>query len=355
MSRVEAPLAVLAGAAVLLLAALLLVNWWHRRRDARAERLRRGLQPLLAGPARRDPAPSELAWMDGLSPGDGRMVLVAGLEALPGLDAAVAARVRDVLRRSRHGRREVARLRHRSALRRIEACRFAGRLGDTDAVPLLLERLGDRDSGVRREAIRALGDLRAVATVGAIVEAIEAMGEWGNLLLLMALIRMGPESAPAIGTLLDGPEPRSPAMIKALLQVTSRLGVATDPAAIRALASHADPEIRVEAVRVLGCLAPDPASAEVCLAAMDDPEWPVRAIAASSLGRLGEARALSRLAGAMGDPAYWVRHHVAEAMAALGEPGTAALREALHDANPFVRDMATQTLFMSALVAGEAA
>jgi hypothetical protein len=57
----------------------------------------------------------------------------------------------------------------------------------------------------------------------------------------------------------------------------------------------------------------------------------------------------------MGDPAYWVRHHVAEAMAALGEPGTAALREAQHDANPFVRDMATQALFMSALVAGEAA
>jgi HEAT repeat protein len=88
---------------------------------------------------------------------------------------------------------------------------------------------------------------------------------------------------------------------------------------------------------------------------MDDAEWPVRAIAASSLGRLRDERALARLRGAMGDPAYWVRHHVAEAMASMGEPGAGALRDALHDANPFVRDMAAQALFMRALADGEAA
>jgi HEAT repeat protein len=88
---------------------------------------------------------------------------------------------------------------------------------------------------------------------------------------------------------------------------------------------------------------------------MDDAEWPVRAIAAASLGRLRDERALPRLARAMGDPAYWVRHHVAEAMASLGEAGAVALRRALDDANPFVRDMAAQTLFMRALADGEAA
>ena len=58
---------------------------------------------------------------------------------------------------------------------------------------------------------------------------------------------------------------------------------------------------------------------------------------------------------AMGDQAYWVRHHVAEAMAALGTRGEAALRRALTHDNPFVRDMAAQTLFMRALAEGEAA
>lgn len=334
--------------AALLLAVLLLVNWWHRRGDARGARLRRSLEPMLAGHTEPD-------WLDDLSHADGRMALVACLEALPGLDAGAADRVREVLRRSRAARRELRRLGHRSAARRIEACRFAGRLGDTAAIPPLVQLLRDRDPDVRRAAIRALGDLRAAEAVPDIAEAIEAMGEWSNLLLLMALIRMGPESAPAIGALLGAPGAWSPAMLKALLQVTGRAGVATDPGLIRSLASHDELEIRVEAVRVLGSIAPDPRSGDVCLAAMDDAEWPVRAIAASSLGRLRDERALPRLTRAMGDPAYWVRHHVAEAMASLGAPGAKALQGALHDANPFVRDMAAQALFMRALAAGEAA
>jgi len=346
-------LAALTAAAALLFAALLLLNWWHRRADARAARLRQSLEPMLAGWAERAPAPAEVEWLARLPRGDGRTVLIACLEALPGLAPDAAERVRGAIQRSGLAGREVALLLHRSAARRIEGCRFAGRLGDTGAVPLLVEGLRDRDPVVRREAIRALGELRAVEAVGDIAEAIEAMGGWGNLLLVMALIRMGPASASRIGALLG--VSKSPAMTKALLQVTSRLGVAADPAMIRTLAAHPDPEIRVEAVRVLGAIIPDGETSSICLAAMDDPEWPVRALAAWSLGRVGDERAIARLARAMGDPAYWVRHRVAEAMAAMGERGEAALRRGLEDANPFVRDMAAQTLFMRALTEGEAA
>ena len=333
-------LAGLLALAALLLASLLVVGWRHRRRDARDARLRLALQPMLA------------ARLNDLSNADGRSALVACLEALPGLDADAAHRTRAVLRGSRAARRELDRLGHRSAARRIEACRFAGRLGHTGAVPHLVRLLRDKDRAVRREAIRALGELGAVEAVPDIADAIEAMGEWDNLLLLMALIRMGPTCAPAIGALLGAP---SPATVKGLLLVTSRIGVAADPGVIRSLASHEDLEIRVEAVRVLGAIDPDPRSGDVCLAALHDTEWPVRAIAAASLGRLRDERALPRLAQAMGDPAYWVRHHVAEAMASMGEPGAEALRIALHDANPFVRDMAAQALFVHALPEGEAA
>jgi HEAT repeat protein len=346
-------LAALTAAAALLLAALLLLNWWHRRSDARASRLRQSLAPMLAAWAEQVSAPAEVEWLARLPRGDGRTVLVACLEALPGLAPDAAERVREAIRRSGLARREVTLLHHRSAARRIEGCRFAGRLGDPGAVPLLVERLRDRDPAVRREGIRALGELRAVETVGDIAEAIEAMGGWGNLLLVMALIRMGPASARRIGVLLAAS--KSPAMTKALLQVTGRLGIATDPAMIRTLAGHPDPEIRVEAVRVLGAIVPDGQTSSICLAAMDDPEWPVRALAAWSLGRVGDERAIARLARAMGDPAYWVRQHAAEAMATLGERGAAALQRALEDENPFVRDMAAQTLFMRALTEGEAA
>ncbi len=323
----------LTGLAALLLATLLALNWWHRRRDERLARLS----------------------LDDLTHAESRQELVACLEALPGLDAAEADWVRDMLSLSAAARRELARLESFYASRRAEACRFAGRLGDAGAVPRLVQLLCDRDPAVRREAIRALGQLRAVHTVPDIADAIEGLKEWNNLVLLMALVRMGPACAPAIGALLAEPGARSPAMLKGLLQVTSRVGVTTDPAVIRSLATHDDMEIRVEAVRVLGAIAPDPHSGDVCLAAMDDAEWPVRAIAASSLGRLRDERAVARLREVMGDPAYWVRHHVAEAMASLGEPGAEALRDALRDANPFVRDMATQALFMRAPAEGEAA
>jgi HEAT repeat protein len=323
----------LTGLAALLLVTLLVLNWSHRRRDERLARLT----------------------LDDLMHAESRPELIACLEALPGLDPAEAGRVRDMLSLSPAARHEFARLGSRSASRRAEACRFAGSLSDAAAVPRLVELLCDRDPAVRREAIRALGELRAVEAVPDIADAIEGLKEWNNLLLLMALIRMGPACAPAIGALLAEPGARSPAMLKGLLQVTSRIGVATDPVVIRSLASHDDMEIRVESVRVLGAIEPDPRSGDVCLVAMDDAEWPVRAIAASSLGRLRDERAVARLRGVMGDPAYWVRHHVAEAMASLGEPGAEALRDALHDANPFVRDMAAQTLFMRALAEGEAA
>lgn len=356
MTRLEVALLLgLSAVATLLLATLLVVSWWHRRRDARDARLRRSLQPMLASDAELDRRASASLWLDDLSRGDGRLALVACLEALPGLDPTAADRVRSVLRRSRPAQRELRRLAHRSAARRVVACRLAGRLGDTGAVPPLVRLLRDRDLRVRREAIRALGDLHAVETVPDIAAAIEAAGEWSNLLLLMALVRMGPACAPAIGVLLAAPGDRSPAMLKGLLMVTSRIGVVADPALIRSLAAHQEPEVRVEAVRVLGVIPPDPASGDICLAAMDDAEWPVRAIAASSLGRLRDARALPRLARAMGDPAYWVRQHVAEAMASMGDPGTEALRRALEDANPFVRDMAAQVLFMRAAARSEAA
>jgi len=323
----------LTALATLLLAALLLINWWHRHRDERLARLT----------------------LDDLTHAENRLELVACLEAVSGLDAAEADRVRDMLSLSPAARRELTLLGSLAASRRAEACRFAGRLGDTAVVPRLVERLYDRDPAVRREAIRALGELRAVEAVPDIADAIEGLKEWSNLLLLMALIRMGPACAPTIGALLAEPDARSPAMLKGLLQVTSRIGVATDPDVVRSLASHEDMEVRVEAVRVLGAITPDPRSGDVCLAAIDDAEWPVRAIAASSLGRLRDERALARLRQAMGDPAYWVRHHVAEAMASMEEPGAEALRDALRDANPFVRDMAAQTLFMRTLAEGEAA
>lgn len=349
----QAVLLVLLATAGLLVAAILLGNWWHLRREARVARLRQDVETMLAAWAERRATASELTWLGRLSAADRRLLLIFLVKLQPTLDIVAAERARSALRDSGLLDREIRRLRSRSATRRADACRIFGRLGQADAVPLIAERLQDRDPAVRREAIGALAELRAVDTVDAVARAIDDGGDWNNLLAAMALVRMGPVSVPRIGALLASST--SPAMTKALLQVTGRLGAAADPGAVRALANHADAEVRVEALRAIGTLGPGSESVEVCLAAMDDPEWPPRALAAWSLGRLGDERAVPRLEQAMGDTGYWVRHHVAEALARLGPAGEAALRRGLSHTNPFVRDMAAQALYMQAMTAGEAA
>jgi HEAT repeat protein len=334
-------LAALFLVAALLVASVLLANRLHERRDARRALLERDAERMLAQPP------------PGLGEGERRVLLAHWVRVLPGLEEAAAEQVRAALRRSGLLDPVAARLRHRSSPRRAEACRILGRLGGTEVVPLLVERLGDRDAEVRRDAIGALADLRAVEALGDMARAIEATGDWNNLLTTMRLVRLGPAAVPGLGALLASSA--SPGMIKAVLQVTSRLGTAADPARVRALAVHPDPEVRVEALRTLGTIPPEGESVAVCLAAMDDAEWPARALAAWSLGRLGDARVAERLERAMGDPAYWVRHHVAAALSALGAPGDAALRRALEDTNPFVRDMAAQALYLRSATGREAA
>jgi HEAT repeat protein len=333
----------LATAAVLV-TALLFTGWWRTRQIARATELEQTAGPMLESWTERNPSPQELDWLTHLSGADRRVLLRHCIRLLTTLEPEAAGRLRGALHGSALLQPEIARLRHRSPIARGDACAILGRLGQADAVPLLLERLRDPDAWVRGRAMSALADLRAAEQFGAMIEAIEATADWGNLLAVMALVRMGPASLSQIGALLQ--RSSAPAMTKALLQITGRLGSAADPAAVRALANHPDPEVRVEAVRTLGSIPPDPTSVDTCLAAMDDTEWPVRALAAWSLGRLRDERVIPRLQRAMGDTAYWVRHHTAEAIAGMGEVGEQALRACLNDPNPFVQDMATQALFM---------
>jgi HEAT repeat protein len=302
------------------------------------------LGQMLQSWADRDPSPQELDELTFLSAVDRRVLFRCCIRLLPTLPGDAVERAQWALRRAGLVDWQVARLGAWSPADRAEACAIVGRLGLAETAPLLVARLVDRDSRVRRQAIAALADLQAVDRLDSIVDTIEATGEWGNLLLVMALVRMGPASVSRIGALLH--RSKSPAMTKALLQVTGRLGLAADPAAVRALAVHSDPEVRIEALRTLGYIVPSAESVTTCLAAMEDPEWPARALAAWSLGRLGDERAIPRLQQAMGDPAYWVRHHTAAAISAMGEAGTVGLRRCLRDANPFVRDMAAQALFM---------
>ena len=335
------------AAAGTMVALLFLLNWIHRRQADRALRLEARVNGLVLEWLRRRPSPEEMAWLARLRDADRDVLFRCCVRALPGRDEDSRAGLRRALQRSGLLHGEIARLRHRDWARRADACRILGAFGYAAAAPALIERLEDPDAMVRQQAITALGELGAADGLDAIVDALDASGGWTNLLSLMALSKMGPASASRVGKLLAASN--SSAKTKALLQITGQLGVAADPGLVRALARHEDPEVRVEAVRTLGSLAPDAESVDICLAAMDDPAWPTRALAARSLGSLGDRRAVPRLERAMGDPAYWVRHRAGEALARLSDAGREALERGLSDPNPFVRDMAAQAIFMSAL------
>jgi HEAT repeat protein len=340
-------LAALLAAAGLLVVGLFVLNRIHASQAEWVLHLEAVLEETVLGWARDDIAPDEGHRLSQLRGGDRDLLLRVCLRLLPKLAEDEVDLVRGALKRWGLLDREVANLRHRSPGRRADACRVLGRIGYAAAVPALIERLADPDPMVRQRAVAALGDLRAVEALVPIAGMLDATAAWTDLLAIMALSRMGPESAPRIGSLLRSST--SPAMTKGLLQVTAQLGRADDAALVRSLASHADPEVRVEAVRALGRLPAEPESVDVCLTAMDDATWPTRALAARSLGNLGEPRAIPRLERAMGDRAYWVRHHAGQALAALGQAGEEALQRRLADPNPFVRDMATQMLFTSSL------
>ena len=79
--------------------------------------------------------------------------------------------------------------------------------------------------------------------------------------------------------------------------------------------------------------------------ALADPEWPVRAMAAQALGRLRSTPAVDALAQQLGDRSWWVRHHAAYALAAIGGDGHDALCEcAARSADRYAREMAREAL-----------
>jgi HEAT repeat protein len=342
---VEYLLVALLTALAALVAALFLTNRAQTRRAERALRLKQEFQALVQAWSQRDPLPEEIGRLRSLADLDRPTLFQACLQ-LNNLESATAERIRSGLQRSGIIAGLLADLAHRSAGRRAEACSILGRAGYAGAIAPLTERLHDRDPRVQHCAISALCELKAIQAIERITMVMETSGRWTDLLAIMALSRMGSAAVPAIGALLQRSE--SQAMTKALLQVTTQLGSAADPAMIRRLARHDAPEVRVEAVRTLGHIPPEPESVDVCVAALDDVAWPTRALAARSLGRLKDPRATPRLERAVGDTAYWVRHHAAEALAQLGGTGQAALRQRLTDVNPFVRDMAAQVLFTDA-------
>jgi len=195
-------------------------------------------------------------------------------------------------------------LRRRRPWRRSLAIGAAGLLGDTAAVPEVIEHLSDKSRYVREASVRALGRIGDERALPQLADLFLRPGRAGAGFVYEAVLGFGEASVPVFREGLSSEMPT--------VRLTSCFGIATvlEPA-----------EARAELVRML-----------------EDPAGEVRAAAAESLGRIPGTSVPDELIRATGDSVPSVRRAAVTALGSYDDAGAlASLVAALDDAD---RDVA---------------
>ena len=252
----------------------------------------------------------------------------------------------------------------------VWAARVLGRIGDAAAMGRLMERLHDRSDAVRIAAAEALGHVRDVRALPALVRstlrdpvahvrahAAGALGRIGDPMAVDALV--GALADPDFGTrivaleALETVQPPDTAPIERALrdhnaEVRRRAALALERVgwlerSVADLASEDRTVVRRATARVL----------ELGRAGLIDgiaahlyhPRFAVRARIVECLGDLGDRRAGPPLLAIVDDPSWPVRSRVAEAIGKLRlEGGAALLAGLLDDPEPTVAENAAEAL-----------
>jgi HEAT repeat protein len=228
---------------------------------------------------------------------------------------------------------------------RSAAAEALGEIGDSMAVPALIEALNDDPMGsVRSTAAKALGSIKDPSAVHALVKALK--DPVGSVRAAAAKALGGiqdPVAAPAlIETLNDNYE-------QVLRAVASSLGAAKDPAAVPALIGKlTDPgeNVRLSAAKALGDIG-HPAAVPELIHALEDPASEVRSMAAKALGTIKDPTAVPALIKVLDkdDATPGNVSAIVYALEQINDPSAApALTEALHSASTRVRSAAARAL-----------
>ncbi|HET9710033.1 MAG TPA: HEAT repeat domain-containing protein [Gemmatimonadales bacterium] len=187
---------------------------------------------------------------------------------------------------------------------RVQAAFAAGRIGDPDAVDLLIPALSDSAVPVQASAAFALGLLKSVRAVDPLLTLVRSVAPAAQgpreMEAVTALAKIGgPEGAAAIRTILEsapvGQTAVPPAVSTALLEAW-RLGARAPIPQLVGFADNADETVRAHALYSLGRLRSASAAAQL-LRGLNDQSDEVRAIAARSLtATLADSSGLGRSA-----------------------------------------------------------
>ena len=229
--------------------------------------------------------------------------------------------------------------------RRADAARRAGdiaRLGDRELLYTLLE---DAHAAVQSDATSSLESLIDARAVGHLLDRLPERAMAVRLQQHALLARVLPLTTAALTQRLV-PD-ASPRRLKSWIALVETLNSPTLFARVGTLHSHADPLIRLSVARALKHHR-DPDAEEMLLIALRDHDWRVRAVAARSLGAIGNASAVPRLAAGLRDVRWWVRFRCGLALAQLGDDGLRALADARRDVDRYAGEMATMISGLSA-------
>ncbi|MDY6836292.1 MAG: HEAT repeat domain-containing protein [Chloroflexota bacterium] len=247
----------------------------------------------------------------------------------------------------------------RNARVRRNTAKALGSIGDDAAVEPLVKSLGDEDSRVRKDAADALGEIGQSAVQPLVhtlntasdqkvrwhaLEALRNISDVGVIDVLIQALRdenlvARERAAEALERL--GWEPIEQAdkapflIVRGQWEDLANMGEeALDPT-IQSLADR-DPSIRWGAAWTLGEIG-DSRAIPFLIAALDNKDNYVRRHVIESLGRIGGAEAAPPLINALEDDDVWVRRDAVNALANVGRPAVEPLIENLMKAEHGVR------------------
>ena len=332
----------LAAMVVLLNVTIVVIRVVLVRRQRRQLRLRPGAEALIAEYLADVAAvPSAIAIQE-------RAVLLdVATEAIADLRGAERARLVGLLEELGFVSEAVRGL---SARRRVSRRRAADTLATIEsraAVGALTSALGDRDAQVRATCAYALAEIGGEDVVPAVVATIVRDAAVAPGATALAMLALGAKQPAALAPLLApdvAPEVRLTA-----ITVVSELRLSQHLSSLRAcLADRGDDcadEVAAGAAHGLGLIGDVGAVDELVGLAADTSRAPaVRATAVQALGSIGALRAVPVLEAQLRMPGWPVRAAAASALAALGEPGIAALRGAAKSEDAQVRMLSEAAL-----------
>jgi HEAT repeat protein len=228
---------------------------------------------------------------------------------------------------------------------RAFAAELLGRVGNTAAVPALLETIQAtkaEDADVREIALRALARIADPRAVVPLAEALRKAEVWLAPRVADILARHGETAVEPMIAFLEETT-QHPARAWAANILGEVRATRAFPALVRAL-DDLDDEVRAKAAAALGKLDDHRAVTYLLDHLLTDPAPFVRARIAGALGQFNDAEVIDTLVRALGDPAWWVRMRSVEALEQIGAVSEGPLMLALDDTDPEIRMRAAVAL-----------